>query len=278
MTTPRPDDPAFTATLGMTEPTADQLWTDLRLPMRTLISAALGLVGGGGGGWRDAEHGHVVDSIMATVCEGLTSRLQHVIDDACRAAVIAELRRLADDNADPHVLRDRAHQLDDQILRVTRHSERRPTMSDISCSHCGKPWDVYELMHDSIGNLEPYGADELKSLEPVNAVVLFLKARNSAENVSNLATTLRSIGGVAQQLTVADLAEWWSAHEADDSATAKAVKLVLCTAIYRGVLRGKGCLACGFNHDGVGPYREHTVYEMVMDGVIDDDPTEFIDG
>jgi len=82
--------------------------------MRALVSAALGLVGGGSEGWRQADHGYVVDSIVATVRKGLTFRLGQVVDDACRAAVVAELRRLADDNVDQRGLRDRAQQLEDR--------------------------------------------------------------------------------------------------------------------------------------------------------------------
>jgi hypothetical protein len=33
-------------------------------------------------------------------------------------------------------------------LKTTQNPERRKPMSDISCAHCGEPWDSYEVFHE----------------------------------------------------------------------------------------------------------------------------------
>ena len=48
-------------------------------------------------------------------------------------------------------------------------------------------------------------------------------------------------------------------------------------AVYRQVLSGKGCPDCGFDHGpGDGPHREAQLHALVIDGVTDDDPMEFM--
>jgi hypothetical protein len=130
-------------------------------------------------------------------------------------------------------------------------------------------------MHDAVDDLALDMRDELGRLEPIDVVVRFLNARGSGENHMSFVDLLSAVSSTADDLTIETLFEWSSCHH-DDSRLVVAAKKVVCTAVYRAVLLGRGCPSCGFSHDGEGRYRELTLREMVMDGVIDDDPFEFL--
>lgn len=105
-------------------------------------------------------------------------------------------------------------------------------MSDVTCAHCGEPWDVYGLRHESMGYIE----------QPEEA-----PTRAAGEN-------------------------WqaWALYDDDDAG-----KLV-CNAIYRAVLSGRGCPSCGFDHEAEGQYRTQQMEELVYGSVTDDDVTVFL--
>lgn len=45
---------------------------------------------------------------------------------------------------------------------------------------------------------------------------------------------------------------------------------------YKAVMSGDGCPACGYDHKGHGKHDEQRMYDLVIEGVTDDDPLEFL--
>lgn len=153
-------------------------------------------------------------------------------------------------------------------------------MADIICSHCAEPWDVHGLRHDSAGYLTDHSRDELDPIASVRAVLAYLE-RYGSDSDRALHTTLHRMdtaGTLGEPLTVPALYHWWWNGDADpDSDEGKAAKRIIDTAVYRAVLQGKGCPACGFAHTGRGKYRDTALNMIVFDSVTDDDPAEYLD-
>lgn len=143
-------------------------------------------------------------------------------------------------------------------------------MSDITCAHCGEPWDVYGLREDGIGYLEDSQADMLAPLEPVSATVDYLAGQGS-----DLREVLAGAPGLAQPYTLATLFTWYWTTADPDSPEADAAKRVVNTAIYNAVKAQRGCTRCGFAHTTTGKHAETTQRQLV-DGVDDLDPTQFL--
>ena len=116
-------------------------------------------------------------------------------------------------------------------------------MADITCAHCGEPWDVYGLRHEGVGYLPD---SEVEKLRPLGAEVV---------------TAFRC---------------YWTVVDVPTEAESAAYAATVNTALYRAVLSGLGCPDCGFAHPGPGEHREEQLHALVFDGVTDDDPTEFI--
>lgn len=114
-------------------------------------------------------------------------------------------------------------------------------MADTTCSHCAEPWDVYGLRHEGWGYL---GSPEEAAAGGVP-------------------------GEIVAELRVAD------DHTADEAACTAAGRRVN-EWLYRAVLSGWGCPECGFTHTGEGEHRETQLEELVIGGVTDDDPMEFM--
>jgi len=153
-------------------------------------------------------------------------------------------------------------------------------MSDVTCSHCGEPNDVYGLRHDSIGCWEPEEADTLAPLGSIAAAVDYLiehGERQLPELMEQIAGDPFLIRPADRPLTVAELFDYWNNNiEVDgDDPRMKAAKRIVETAVYFAVLSGKGCPTCGFDHAGRGKHRDVTVRQLVNDGVTDDDPALF---
>lgn len=154
-------------------------------------------------------------------------------------------------------------------------------MADISCSHCGEPWEVDGLQHDSIGYLDDDEADKLAPLGTSETVLAQIANTVSADRARNLRETLATIPNdvlaagarTGDAVALPALFSWWWEMSDLDSGQAAAAKTVVETAIYVGVAQGRGCPACGFDHgDQPGQHRDTTMRQLV-DGVDDADPT-----
>lgn len=109
---------------------------------------------------------------------------------------------------------------------------------DIQCAHCAEPWDVWGLRNDGWGYLDSGTPDGVPS-------------------------------SIAADVEVA------GDHTLNESVTNAAARRVNAW-LYKAVLRGQGCPHCGFDHTGEGPHREAQLRALVIDGVTDDDPMEFM--
>lgn len=157
-------------------------------------------------------------------------------------------------------------------------------MTDINCSHCGEPWDVWGLKNDSIGYLDDDQADQLAALGTADDALDHIARVVGSDRAHELRTALATIPDSALgentrsggAVTLPTLMRWWW-NDADlDSEEAKAAKDVVETAIYAGVARGAGCPSCGFDHgDQPGQHRETTMRQLV-DGADDTDPTSHL--
>jgi hypothetical protein len=154
-------------------------------------------------------------------------------------------------------------------------------MRDVTCSHCGEPWDVDYLRHDSIGSWEPGQVDVLAPLGSAEPAISYLVSRDERDLpqlVEQIAEDPYLDRPSDQPLTVAELFDYWNNNTAvePDAPAMKAAKLIVETAVYSAVLSGRGCPTCGFTHEGRGEHRETTLRELVHGGVTDDDPAAFI--
>jgi hypothetical protein len=149
-------------------------------------------------------------------------------------------------------------------------------MSDVTCSQCGEPWEVYGLRHDAIGYFDTYQGDVLEPLESVPEVIAYLAAhggdsdRDLAERVAGL-----DLDGAEPTLPVL-FAYWWNTKLDTSDAGMVAAKRIVDTAIHHAVLLGKGCPSCEFEHTGRGAHRETTEYELAFSGITDEDPAEYL--
>lgn len=112
-------------------------------------------------------------------------------------------------------------------------------MDDITCAHCGEPWDVYGLRHD--------GWEYLADQDRVPG-----QKDPYREHVA-----LNHPFGEERQ---------------------KAYRQRFSQAVYTAVLSGRGCPSrdCGFSHRKAGSHRLQQLRELVVDGVTDDDPMLFM--
>jgi hypothetical protein len=109
-------------------------------------------------------------------------------------------------------------------------------VADINCAWCNEPWDVQELRDFGIECITSDQADQM---------------------------------GIGKQFE-----EWTSSGYKQDHWNYHAVS----QEVYREVLRGHGCPSqdCGFGRTGEGPHRAAQMRALVIDGVTDDDPMEFL--
>jgi hypothetical protein len=118
-------------------------------------------------------------------------------------------------------------------------------MADVTCAHCGEPWDTYGLRHEASDYL-----DDPDLLAPLGEQVVAAFTR------IHLART-DDPGSAADQNSDADAVN---------------------TALHAAVLSGQGCPApgCGLDHTGPGPHRAQQLRELVIDGVWDTDPATYL--
>ena len=126
-------------------------------------------------------------------------------------------------------------------------------MADITCAHCGESWDVHYLRHESAGHFDP---DDPKT---------------GADTLAPLGAGVRRAWLVYRDAEAAS-----TAGDDDAKADLKRAAGTLNAAVYHAVLSGKGCPDCGFTHPGAGPHRARQLEQLVLDGVTDDDPTQFL--
>lgn len=130
---------------------------------------------------------------------------------------------------------------------------------DITCAHCGEPWDVYGLRHeDYVENL-----DDLAGIpNSANVGVLFQQYEREMNKIFDSIPESVSIGSIEGAKYRRQVSNLESGRKVRD-------------AVYRATMGGLGCFSCGFQHKGEGPYRLQQAKEMILDGVTDDDPLEF---
>lgn len=82
-------------------------------------------------------------------------------------------------------------------------------MTDIPCAHCGEPWDIDGLRHDSAGYVEPDEADILAPLESTADMITYLE-NNGGELDKQIRTGLDNAEGLSagQHTRIPDLFRW----------------------------------------------------------------------
>lgn len=155
-------------------------------------------------------------------------------------------------------------------------------MTDLNCSQCGEPWDVYGLKEESIGYLTVEQAGSLVPLGNTEQALDYIARALGSGRAHDLRVALTAAvpdtgaaGDPATPVALAELFTWWWEKSDLDSEKAKAAATVVQNAIYAAVANGQGCPSCGFDHAKIGLHRETTLRQLV-DGVDDTDPTPHI--
>jgi hypothetical protein len=118
-------------------------------------------------------------------------------------------------------------------------TQTTPSTADLTCAHCGEPWNVDGLRHEAVEYLD--GArDALLAPLGENVVAAF----NSYWNVT--------VGAAFNP-------GWSAAADADARACAEELN----AAVYRATLSGKGCPSCGWAHTGTGRPRKQQLTRLV---------------
>jgi hypothetical protein len=151
-------------------------------------------------------------------------------------------------------------------------------MPDITCSHCGEPWDVWGLKHESLGYLTYEQSAALEPLGTADHALTYIAGAFGTGHARDMRVAVTAVqdsdalenGG--QPATVAALFRWCYDIVDPVSGPAKTIAELVQNAIFAAVANGQGCPSCGFAHSGIGQRREITMGQLLQ-GVDDTDPT-----
>lgn len=118
---------------------------------------------------------------------------------------------------------------------------------DLTCAHCGEPWEVYGFRSEAYA----YLTDET----PMPADLF------------------------EEYAEVWDAVDSWISHSdfGDDQPKWLEDKVqTFGDKVFRLTATGRGCPACGLDHKGPGAYRSRQLEELFYDGVTDEDPIDFL--